>query len=220
VDTKGLVVNRHTLAVEDAEGVFAAGGCVHATRMAVRAVADANVAAASLCAWLGDAPACGIVRRFNSRTAALTETELQECMQEGDAIGRRTADAADGFSDADAIAESGRCLHCDCRDKAQCRLRALAEEYGARQRRYPIDERPTLSKALFGQRLIMEPGKCIKCGRCVRICEAAGVREGLAFLDRGLEVRVAVPFGGDLAAAPDNVLAECIRACPTGALSL
>ena len=67
--------------------------------------------------------------------------------------------------------------------------------------------------------MIYEPGKCIKCGLCVRITEEAGERLGLTFLGRGFDVRVDVPFNESLEEALEKVAEQCVEACPTGALA-
>ncbi len=65
-----------------------------------------------------------------------------------------------------------------------------------------------------------EPGKCIKCGICVRITEKAGEKLGLTFVGRGFDVRVAVPFDDSLEAGLTKTAKECVAACPTGALAM
>lgn len=67
--------------------------------------------------------------------------------------------------------------------------------------------------------LIYEPGKCISCGLCIKIAAAAGEPFGLTFIGRGFNMRVAVPFGRDLAEGLGDAAGDCVRACPTGALA-
>ena len=67
---------------------------------------------------------------------------------------------------------------------------------------------------------MFEPGKCIKCGLCVRICEqAADEPLGLTFVDRGFDLHVGVPFDEGLERGLQKMAAECVEVCPTGALS-
>jgi NADH dehydrogenase/NADH:ubiquinone oxidoreductase subunit G len=42
---------------------------------------------------------------------------------------------------------------------------------------------------------------------------------GLAFLGRGYETVVGVPFGDSLESALGSTAAECVSKCPTGALA-
>lgn len=67
--------------------------------------------------------------------------------------------------------------------------------------------------------LSYEPGKCIKCGLCIKIAAAVGEKLGLAFVGRGFDVRIAVPFDGQLSEALKNAANQCVAACPTAALA-
>ena len=66
--------------------------------------------------------------------------------------------------------------------------------------------------------IIFEPGKCIACGLCVQITGEASETLGLTFVGRGFDVRVAVPFNQSLEKGLGRAAAECVAACPTGAL--
>ncbi|MBN1466824.1 ferredoxin, partial [candidate division KSB1 bacterium] len=65
-----------------------------------------------------------------------------------------------------------------------------------------------------------EPGKCIKCGLCVQITAAAREKLGFTFINRGFDVRIAIPFNEALQRGLEKVAAECAAACPTAAISL
>jgi NADH dehydrogenase/NADH:ubiquinone oxidoreductase subunit G len=67
--------------------------------------------------------------------------------------------------------------------------------------------------------VIYEPGKCIDCGICIETASKAGEALGLTFVGRGFDVRVAVPFEATLAEGLRTAAAECVAACPTGALA-
>jgi NADH dehydrogenase/NADH:ubiquinone oxidoreductase subunit G len=67
--------------------------------------------------------------------------------------------------------------------------------------------------------VVLEPGKCVKCGRCIRIGAARKEPLGLAFIGRGFEMTIGVPFGRPLSEALTVTAAECVAACPTGALA-
>jgi NADH dehydrogenase/NADH:ubiquinone oxidoreductase subunit G len=41
---------------------------------------------------------------------------------------------------------------------------------------------------------------------------------GLTFIGRGFDVKVSVPFNGEIEAGLQKVAAECVKHCPTGAL--
>ena len=124
-----------------------------------------------------------------------------------------------GYTGAEAVRETRRCLRCDCRRKDSCRLREAAERLDAVQRRFAGRERKRLRIVREHPEVLFEPQKCIRCGNCVRAAARAGERLGLALLGRGFEVRVGPPFGETLAAALAVAGRECAKVCPTGAIA-
>jgi NADH dehydrogenase/NADH:ubiquinone oxidoreductase subunit G len=126
--------------------------------------------------------------------------------------------AATAFSEEEAQAESRRCLRCDCRKPDACLLRQYSQQYGAKQTRYKAARRPFVQQTQHPE-VIYEPGKCIDCGICIETASKAGEALGLTFVGRGFDVRVAVPFDGTLADGLRQAAAQCVAACPTGALA-
>ena len=124
---------------------------------------------------------------------------------------------ASGFTEADVRAEASRCLHCDCRKAASCRLREVAHTYGASQQRFK-GERRDFRVDLSHPAVVFEPGKCIACGICVRIAAEGRDGLGMGFRGRGFDVRAAVPFDGMLSDGLHETALACADACPTGAL--
>jgi NADH dehydrogenase/NADH:ubiquinone oxidoreductase subunit G len=127
-------------------------------------------------------------------------------------------EAAGGFAMAEAEVQASRCLHCDCRALASCKLRKYAAIYGADPRRYR-GERRHFQLDVQHAEVIHEPGKCIDCGLCIQICAAAGEQFGMTYIGRGFNVRIGVPLGRSAAEALAKVAAQCIAACPTAALA-
>ncbi|MFC1569903.1 hypothetical protein ACFL4L_06675, partial [bacterium] len=84
---------------------------------------------------------------------------------------------------------------------------------------YKGEDRSLIEKTIQPGGVIYEPGKCVKCGLCVRITAKSKERLGLAFIGRGFQVKVAVPFDEPLSAGLELTAAACVEACPTGALS-
>ena len=53
----------------------------------------------------------------------------------------------------------------------------------------------------------------------MQITKKHGEPLGLAFVGRGFDVRIGVPFGGTLSDAFTVAADECVRSCPTAALA-
>ena len=117
-----------------------------------------------------------------------------------------------------AVAEAQRCLQCSCAKVDACVLRCLATEYQADPHAF-AGERRAFERETTHPDIVFEPGKCILCGRCIRITEAAREQYGLTFIGRGFPVKTAVPFDEPLREALRQVAAECVAACPTGAIA-
>ncbi|GAJ13387.1 unnamed protein product, partial [marine sediment metagenome] len=63
-----------------------------------------------------------------------------------------------------------------------------------------------------------DPDKCIRCGRCVRICEEVQADSALTFKDRAAGVEVTTAFDIPLNDSTCELCGQCISTCPTGAL--
>ncbi len=200
--------------------VFAGGGILRRGKLAIRSVGEGRRAAVSIDQLLRGLPVTGPETPFNSRLRDLDGEELRTLRSFG-ARAARTEPACGpiaGFTLEEARREAARCLGCDCRKLADCRLRLYAAQYGADPARYR-GERRRVEIARAGDRIVFEAGKCISCGLCIQIVERAGVRPGLTFVGRGFRARLAVPFGRPLEEALGSAAAECVEACPTGALA-
>jgi len=200
-------------------GVFAGGDAVHKRKLTVRAVADGKEAAVSIDQYLSGLNVTGPARVFNTRIGKIRDSEKEDfsaCGSKGSRL--EPVKAGDGFTDEQARGEAARCLHCDCRNPDNCKLRKHSREYEARPGRYKGQRRPFVQYVEHAD-LIYEPGKCIDCGLCIQIAARAGESLGLAFIDRGFDVRVQVPFGRSVAEGLKRSAAECVAACPTGALA-
>ncbi len=237
---EGIKIDSQTNAT-NVPGVFAGGDAVRKRRLAVRAVADGKEAAESIRYYLmggslkaeglGDGPPCAMShpqaaleaathnRAFISRMGKLQDGEMEVFLQSAGSESRhKPSGPSRGFTDDEARAEALRCLRCDCRKPDTCLLRQYAQAHDARQARYKAERRRFVRQTQHPD-VIYEPGKCIDCGICIQIATQAGEKLGLAFVGRGFDVRVAVPFNESLAEGLKVAAALCVQACPTGALA-
>jgi hypothetical protein len=200
-----------------APGVFAGGARERPSRLAVQAVAEGRRAAQAVERYLAGLPEEPSRRRFDSRLGIPSPGELA-----GMEVRARSWPVAAELPQ-EIAAEARRCLHCDCARKISCRLRELADRLEANARRFPGERLRAGGAAVAAAgspsgaaALSFDPGKCIRCGICVRIAERD--RPGLGFRGRGFDMQVAVPFNEDVRAALPATARECAARCPTGAL--
>lgn len=204
------------------QGVFAAGGALRKGTQLVRVMAQGKQAAGCVRQYLAGMPPgrqrpCSV-----SILRKLSDSELKAFLaQEGVSQAPRVQvkSRPEALGEQAIREEAARCLHCDCRRADDCRLRECSEAHAADGRRFR-GARRSFEQVADHPLLLYEPGKCIACGRCVAVAEAAGEEVGLTFLGRGFPIRVSVPFGEPLSVGLRRTAVDCARACPTGALCL
>ncbi len=227
----GIAVNPATLAT-NLPGVFAGGDAVTGPDLAVRAVAAGKLAAASLDQYLRGQKVVGAPEAIHVLMGKLSEEELavllrgieqspRAPMPHLEMDRRRTSfdEVEVGFSPETAAKESRRCLGCGCGKAIPCRLRQYATEYGVDPQHY-FGERRHFARDTSHPEIIYEPGKCIMCGACLQVAAQAGETLGVAFVGRGFEVAVGVPFNRPMAEALPKSGRLAAEVCPTGALML
>lgn len=112
----------------------------------------------------------------------------------------------------------GMCDTCD--DNGDSKLQRYAYEYqisdeiiGRISSVEHGDNYTTGNKALE-----YDPGKCIRCGRCVLICKEVQMDSALTFKERASSVEVTTAFEMPLNESTCELCGQCISTCPTGAL--
>ncbi len=104
-----------------------------------------------------------------------------------------------------------------CGRNGSCELQTMAGEFGIRQDdipRYVRDMEPDCSTGS----IVMDFTKCIKCGRCVQVCQQMQNVWALSFLDRGINTRMAPAGDISLNESPCIRCGQCSAHCPTGAI--
>lgn len=217
---RGIAIERNTYET-NLEGVFAGGNAVSEARRAIRSLAQGKEMATSVGQYLNGEPVVGEHQGFASRIGKLVESEIAQLLQIATPNARTAPEDPDaGLALVESVDESSRCLRCGCSSLDSCTLRVYAEEYGASQARFQLGERKLFERIYRqGGRIVFEPGKCIKCGLCIQVAEKEGEDLGLAFVGRGFDVQVGVPFNGSFDDGMKRTAQACIDACPTGAIS-
>ena len=226
---QGIQVDPTTLAT-NLEGVFAAGNVVRPGRFAVHASASGRQAADAIASYLAGsvyAPKKPVYVRMGALSgeekALLFQDHPEAPRSQNERLdlqGRKNsfAEVDRGLSGNDAIREALRCLDCDCAAKNDCDLRIQSTEYEANPNAFK-GEKPAFERDLSHDEVIYESGKCIKCGRCIAIAANHKESLGLSYVGRGFSVKVEPSLGGTMKEALSKVALECVRSCPTGALS-
>jgi hypothetical protein len=118
---------------------------------------------------------------------------------------------------ADPRLEARRCLQCACSAANDCVLRDLADRLKARRNAFPADPSALLIP-VRRDTIVFDPGKCIKCHRCVELGKQLKPAAGPVMSGRGKDSIIAPPLNADFAAAFAGCEEDFIAECPTGAL--
>jgi NADH-quinone oxidoreductase subunit G len=104
-----------------------------------------------------------------------------------------------------------------CGRNGNCELQTLASEFSVRRDRFQkhIPEIPIDNS---NGSITIDFTKCIKCGRCVQVCQEVQNVWALSLLDRGINTRMAP--AGDISLADSLCIkcGQCAAHCPTGAI--
>jgi len=107
------------------------------------------------------------------------------------------------------------CLKCGRNNN--CELQRIAAEFGIRVQPYTQKERD-LPKDTSTASIVLDPSKCILCGRCAQVCQQMQNVWALEFLGRGFETRIAPAADVALADSPCVKCGQCSAHCPVGAI--
>lgn len=218
--SKGIEAERNSYETS-MKGVFAIGNTLRFSRMSIRPIGQGKEVAWSVSQYLLGEKPIGEPQLFNSRFGKLIQDEISEYLKESVPYNRISSDHinSNGFTREEAILEAKRCLHCDCREINNCKLRDLSGRYNANQRRYAGNDRKSMTKH-FTSSIVYEPQKCIKCGICVRMTSKYQEEFGFSYIGRGFDVVIGVPFNETVQSGLATTAEKVANACPTGALSI
>lgn len=107
------------------------------------------------------------------------------------------------------------CLKCG--RNGCCELQDLVADFGIREFRYEniIEEKERDSST---EAVVMDAAKCIKCGRCIEVCQEIQDVWALSFLDRSYRMRMRPAGDISLNESPCIKCGQCKIHCPTGAI--
>lgn len=221
-------VDEHTQSME--EGVFAAGDCVSGAATIVEAVAGAYKIAAAIADSLAgrphaEPPVFNVSRGHWSSLkpddllylkppSRRRRLELKHIPIEDR---RATFKEVTATADADAVAKEGeRCFECSCTAKEDCMLKQHSEDYGAKPDAIG-GEKGVVHYDTRHPTIILDRGKCIKCGTCIKVCAEIVDKSLLGLKQRGFQAEVG-PAGDKPLPDSCSECGACIVECPVGAL--
>ena len=108
------------------------------------------------------------------------------------------------------------CLNCS--RSGQCELQDMTSEMGIDQNEI-IKLVPPEPKDDTTGAIVLDPMKCIVCGRCVNICQNVQNVWALSYLKRGFATKITGANDTKLGDSPCVRCGQCVAHCPTGAIT-
>ena len=224
---KGTIVADEAVCTTNLPGVFAAGDATNrGPSIAVRAIGEANDAAAAIDAYLQGKAMIKAEPFYSKRNkddidfSVYEKKERAEMSCKDPAYRRGNFDAVmNGFTDEQARAEASRCLECGCHDFDDCKLIRYSNEQTIEPARLAGNKHECYKE----QRLTVierDQGKCILCNQCVRACREVAQKGILGLVHRGFQTVIKPEFDNPETIACCATCGKCVEVCPTGALKL
>jgi formate dehydrogenase alpha subunit len=112
----------------------------------------------------------------------------------------------------------GVCATCD--KNGDCLLQKYGYEYQISDAAFttPGPGQDVENYSTGNEAIRYRPEKCIRCGRCIRICQEVQMDHALTFKDRAAWVEVSTAFQMPLNDSTCELCGQCVSTCPTAAL--
>lgn len=107
------------------------------------------------------------------------------------------------------------CLN--CQRNGSCELQDLVARFGIKEQQltnYIDDSHPDSSLALY-----RDSTKCVKCGRCAKICKDIQGVNALSWAYRSADMRFTTAYDSQLADTGCVLCGQCASVCPVGAIN-
>ncbi len=114
----------------------------------------------------------------------------------------------------------GDCMTCDA--SGECLLEKYSYEFGVTGKLFEKSQYDDKVHGIDEQNpfIVLDRGKCILCGKCIRACSEWNHRNALSFIQRGNKLSVSTLYNNGLEANKECIFCgNCITVCPVGALS-
>ncbi len=104
-----------------------------------------------------------------------------------------------------------------CIRNQSCELQSLALQFGIKKPPFPLE--PKASPVDVDTKTITrDMGKCIKCGRCVAVCQEIQSVRAINTAYRSVHYEITTPYDQALIDGPCVYCGQCAAVCPVGAL--
>jgi len=104
-----------------------------------------------------------------------------------------------------------------CPRSGNCELQKMAADLGIREIKFAKRVK-RIEKDTSTPSIVLDPTKCIQCGRCALVCQNMQGAWALEFLYRGEDTRIAPAADVDLIDSPCIMCGQCSAHCPVGAI--
>ncbi|MGE5497046.1 MAG: NAD(P)-binding protein [Syntrophothermus sp.] len=222
-------INTSTLETSE-KGVFAGGDVATGPLTAIAAIAHGKKAALAILSWLEKGMPRIPQKNFYSLKHNISSLSEREFNSIGEIEKQKMPELAVcerinsfdevelGLHEEQAYAEALRCMECGCSEYYNCTLRKYCDEYGIDTAKYKgeVKKYQPDNRHPF---IVLDPNKCIGCGRCVRTCSEILQVSALGFVYRGFKSIVKPAMEKSLQETNCINCGCCIDACPTGAVS-
>ncbi len=104
-----------------------------------------------------------------------------------------------------------------CAKSGECRLQALADRFAIRSSPYENGLKSNFPKD-HSHSIVRDMNKCIRCRRCVTVCNESQTCGVLSAINRGFDAVMAPAFDMNLVDSVCTNCGQCVMVCPVGAL--
>lgn len=223
----GTVAANENNMLTNLEGVFAAGDATNnGASIAVDAIAEANLAAKAIDAYLNGLPLEFPEPYYSEKKVTEKEFSGREKIQRAVMPVRNPEKRKKnfdsvilGFSEEQARNEAKRCLECGCHDFKECKLIRYANLQPIVPEKFKGSEHQSFTE----RKLVVierDQGKCILCNLCVRACKEDAQKGILGLVGRGFNSVIKPEFDDPETISVCKNCRKCADICPTGALKI
>lgn len=227
----GTIITDDETFMTSVPGFFSGGDIVFGADTVIRAIGQGRKAAVSMNKYLrGEEVKSGkkeVYLRKNESWKYMNEDEFKKYpkidrnkMPELDVDYRvKNFDEIElGYDEKTALEEAKRCLECGCQEIYDCKLQKFATDYQIDEKLFGLPTEPKFEIDYKHPLIVHDINKCIKCGKCVRICLEVQNACVFGYVQRGFNSFVSPYVGKSMLENGCESCGLCVDICPMGAL--